>query len=74
MSELGNGALAELTVLDLSHYVAGAYCGKLLAAFGAEVIKIEAPGVGDGARLVGPFPDWSLDPEASALYLYLITG
>ncbi|MCX8251556.1 MAG: CoA transferase [Dehalococcoidia bacterium] len=74
VSELGNGALAELTVLDLSHYVAGAYCGKLLAAFGAEVIKIEAPGVGDGARQVGPFPDRSPDPEASALYLYLNTG
>ncbi|MCH7908938.1 MAG: CoA transferase, partial [Candidatus Hydrogenedentes bacterium] len=69
-----NGALAELTVLDLSHYVAGAYCGKLLAAFGAEVIKIEAPAVGDGARQVGPFPDGNPDPEASALYLYLNTG
>ena len=31
------GALSELTVLDLSHHVAGAYCGKLLAAFGADV-------------------------------------
>jgi crotonobetainyl-CoA:carnitine CoA-transferase CaiB-like acyl-CoA transferase len=74
VSEPGNGALAELTVLDLSHYVAGAYCGKLLAAFGAEVIKIEAPGMGDGARQVGPFPDGNPDPEASALYLYLNTG
>jgi CoA:oxalate CoA-transferase len=74
MSELGNGALSELTVLDLSHYVAGAYCGKLLAAFGAEVIKVEAPGVGDGARQVGPFPDKNPDPEASALYLYMNTG
>ncbi|MFP6595068.1 MAG: CoA transferase [Dehalococcoidia bacterium] len=74
VSEPGIGALAELMVLDLSHYVAGAYCGKLLAAFGAEVIKIEAPGVGDGARQIGPFPDGNADPEASALYLYLNTG
>ena len=74
VSEIGHGALSELTVLDLSHYVAGAYCGKLLAAFGAEVIKVEAPGVGDGARQVGPFPDRNPDPEASALYLYLNTG
>lgn len=71
---MGDGALEELTVLDLSHHVAGAYCGKLLAAFGAEVIKVEAPGVGDGARRVGPFPDGDADPEASALYLYLNTG
>ncbi len=68
------GALSELTVLDLSHHVAGAYCGKLLAAFGADVIKVEAPGEGDGARRVGPFPDGKPDPEASALYLYLNTG
>ncbi|MBT4074813.1 MAG: CoA transferase, partial [Chloroflexi bacterium] len=43
-------------------------------AFGAEVIKVEPPGEGDVARKVGPFPDESEDPEASALYLYLNTG
>ncbi|MDP6821780.1 MAG: CoA transferase [Dehalococcoidia bacterium] len=68
------GALSELTVLDLSHHVAGAYTGKLLASFGADVIKVEAPGVGDGARKVGPFPDDIHNPETSALYLYLNTG
>ena len=71
---MSDGALEGLTVLDLSHYVAGAYCGKLLAAFGAEVIKVEPPDVGDGARRIGPFPDDLPDPEASALYLYLNTG
>ena len=74
MSAEGTGALEGITVLDLSHFVAGAYCGKVLAAFGAEVIKIEAPVIGDGARRVGPFPDDKRDAEASALYLYLNTG
>ncbi|MCH8236416.1 MAG: CoA transferase, partial [Chloroflexi bacterium] len=71
---MSDGALEGLTVLDLSRYVAGAYCGKLLAAYGAEVIKVEAPGEGDGARRVGPFPDGEPDPEASALFLYMNTG
>ena len=74
VSEPESGALSELTVLDLSQHVAGAYTGKLLAAFGAEVIKIEPPDGGDVARQVGPFPDNKPDPEASALYLYLNTG
>ena len=74
VSDSNSGALSELTVLDLSQHVAGAYTGKLLAAFGAEVIKVEPPGEGDVARKVGPFPDNEVDPEASALYLYLNTG
>ncbi|MFP6679462.1 MAG: CoA transferase [Dehalococcoidia bacterium] len=68
------GALSELTVLDLSQHVAGSYTGKLLAAFGAEVIKVEPPNEGDVARRVGPFPGNEPDLEASALYLYLNTG
>jgi len=67
-------ALQGIRVLDLSRYVAGAYCAKLLAAFGAEVIKVEPPGTGDPARSVGPFLDDRPDPETSALFLYLNTG
>jgi len=37
-------------VLDLSRMVAGAVCGMLLADFGAEVVKIEQPGLGDPLR------------------------
>ncbi len=66
-------ALDGLMVLDLSQFVAGAYCGKLFAAFGAEVIKVEPP-EGEGARREGPFPGSQPDPEASALFLYLNTG
>ena len=50
------GALADITILDLTHHIAGPYCTKLLATYGAEVIKIERPWTGDPARQAGPFP------------------
>jgi crotonobetainyl-CoA:carnitine CoA-transferase CaiB-like acyl-CoA transferase len=44
------GPLAGLTVIELGVLLAGPFCGQLLADYGAEVIKIEAPGVGDPLR------------------------
>jgi len=68
------GALAGLTVLDLSRCVSGSYCAKLLGAYGAEVIKVEAPGGGDEARQCGPFPEGGPHLEKSAPFLYLNTN
>ncbi len=53
---MSNPVLDGLKVLDLSQNIAGAYCAKLLAEMGAEVIKVERPGVGDPTRHIGPFP------------------
>ncbi|MGZ6142905.1 MAG: CaiB/BaiF CoA transferase family protein, partial [Myxococcales bacterium] len=47
-------ALDDITVLDLSHALAGPLASTLLADFGAQVIKIEPPGSGDIARHWGP--------------------
>jgi len=47
--------LAGLTVLGVEQYIAGPYCTMLLADAGAEVIKIERPGVGDPRRTIGPY-------------------
>ena len=47
-------ALAGLTVLDLSQYVAGPYCTRLLGALGADVIKVEPMPHGDAYRRQGP--------------------
>ncbi len=66
--------LSGIKVLDLTHYIAGPFCTKLLADYGADVIKIEKPGTGDIARRAGPFPDDIPDPEKSGLFLHLNTN
>ncbi|TDJ43036.1 MAG: CoA transferase [Gammaproteobacteria bacterium] len=44
------GPLKDLRVLELGQLIAGPFCGQLLGDMGAEVIKIEPPGVGDAMR------------------------
>ena len=67
-------ALDGVKVLDLTHHIAGPYCTKLMADYGAEVIKIERPGLGDGARQMGPFYKNDPHPEKSGFFLYLNTN
>lgn len=47
-------ALAGIKIIDLSRLLPGPYCSMLLADFGAEVIKVEAPGEGDYMRTFPP--------------------
>ena len=68
------GALEGTVVLDLTEGVAGPFCTKLLAGYGAEVLKCERPGAGDPARRQGPFAAGEADGETGALHLYLNTG
>ncbi len=54
--------LEDVTVLDLSHALAGPFCSTFLADYGARVIKIEPPGAGDIARQWGtPMPGGETD-------------
>ena len=62
-----------MRVLDLTHHVAGPYCAKLLADFGADVVKIERP-EGDVARGMPPFFNDEAHPDKSLLFAYLNTG
>ncbi len=67
-------ALDGVTVIDLTHYIAGPYCTKLLADYGAEVIKVERPDGGDPARRLGPFLNDQPHPETSGPFLHLNTN
>lgn len=53
----GYKLLEGMTVVEMTGHRAGPFCGALLADMGAEVIKIERPGVGDPARTQGVGPD-----------------
>ncbi|OBK34930.1 CoA-transferase [Mycobacterium sp. 1245111.1] len=65
-------ALAGIRVVELAESVAGEYCGKLLADFGAEVIKVEPPG-GSPTRAMAPLVGDD-GPERSAVFAYLNTN
>ncbi len=65
--------LEGLRVLDLTGDVAGPYATKILADFGADVLKVEPP-EGDPARAFGPFPGDEPHPERSGLFLHLNTN
>ena len=67
-------ALSDVKVLDLTWHIAGPYCTKMLADYGAEVLKIERPGRGDPARCMGPFLGDDPHPEKSGLFLHLNTN
>lgn len=55
-------ALSNLKVLDLSNFLAAPMCGMLLADFGADVLKVELPGIGDEMR------NWGSNRDGVGLY------
>lgn len=46
-----NLPLSGVRVLEVGQVIAGPFCGQLLGHFGAEIIKVEPPGVGDPLRV-----------------------
>ena len=63
-----SSALDDVRVLDISQGIAGPLCAKLLADFGADVIKVEPPG-GEAGRFMPPFFHDDPHPEKSLLFL-----
>jgi formyl-CoA transferase len=59
-----SGPLAGLKVVEMGTLIAGPYCGRLLAEFGAEVVKVETPGEGD------PLRKWRQLHEGNSLWWY----
>jgi crotonobetainyl-CoA:carnitine CoA-transferase CaiB-like acyl-CoA transferase len=66
--------LSDLKVLDFTWHIAGPYCTKLLADYGADVIKVERPEDGDLTRHMGPFFNDDPHREKSGLFLHLNTN
>lgn len=62
--------LKGIRVIDYSHFLAGPYVGRCLAALGAEVIKVERPGSGDAGRQHA----FTLDDHQSGYFLQLNMG
>lgn len=50
-----SGPLEDVRILELTSVLGGPLAGRLLADLGADVIKIEQPGVGDASRKLGPY-------------------
>lgn len=62
--------LKGIRVIDYSHFLAGPYVGRCLAAMGAEVIKVERPGFGDAGRQHAHV----IDDQQSGYFLQLNMG
>ena len=65
--------LHGLRVVEWGGGVAAAYSGRLLAALGADVVKVEPP-EGDPLRHRGPYPPGHESPDTAGLHLYLNAG
>ena len=66
--------LDGLRVIDLGPGIAPSFCAKLLADYGASVVKVEPPAGGDPARRMGPFVGDDPNHEKSIPFLYVNTG
>jgi len=68
---MNKNALSNITVVELAQGIAGPYCGRLLAAQGARVIKVEPPETGDRTRSILPRREEAEDHSAGGMFAWL---
>jgi formyl-CoA transferase len=61
-ANLSPGALQGVRVVEMGQLIAGPFCGKTLAEFGADVVKIEPPGTGD------PLRQWRMIKDGTSVW------
>ena len=61
-AQISTGPLSDLVVIEMGSLIAGPFCGQILGDFGAEVIKVEDPKVGDPMRQWGRSLPQGLSP------------
>ncbi|MCC7363810.1 MAG: CoA transferase [Dehalococcoidia bacterium] len=73
MTSVSEGVTSGITVIELGDTIGAGYCGKLLADYGATVIKVERPG-GDALRQHPPAPAGGAWSDAGGLFAFLNTS
>ncbi|MCE2487271.1 MAG: CoA transferase [Desulfurellaceae bacterium] len=66
--------LADVKVLDFMWAMAGPGSTRILADYGATIVRVESTTRFDAVRMVGPFHDGQPGPESSGLFYNMNTG
>lgn len=69
MTDLPQQPLQDIRVLDFTVMLAGPFATMMLGDYGAEIIKVEAPGKGDNTRNIGPFAPHDKEHKAGGYFL-----
>ena len=74
MTDLRNGPLSGILVIDLTRVLAGPYAALMLNELGARIVKVEPPRTGDDSRHIGPFVKTKAGKTKSGYFMSVNRG